>query len=261
MATVVTDLDGTLLVHGKLDEHSIAVFKALQTKHRLVLATGRDLESVKPFVQALEMERFQNGAVILLNGGELIDFQDGEHVKEPAMTKDQAKDVLKRLAHHAWQLYVVANGAHERTPSPLEPLMRCIPLRKVRNVLRHPRMQTLPETIDKIAVLGYWGTGRRVAAMERATHTRYIRIGRFWDEIVPEAWDKKNMVARYLKKHGESAKDLFVFGDGENDVRMLGLTAHSFAPRNALPAAKKAARHLFEPGVVAKIVESKILRL
>lgn len=68
MKTIVTDLDGTLLDNGTLSSRSIEVLKELQKKHRLVLATGRNMESVKYIYQELEMDKYKTGALILLNG-------------------------------------------------------------------------------------------------------------------------------------------------------------------------------------------------
>ena len=78
MKTIVTDLDGTLLDNGTLSSRSIEVLKKLQKEHRLVLATGRNMESVKHIYQELEMDKYKTGALILLNGLAFYDFKDNE---------------------------------------------------------------------------------------------------------------------------------------------------------------------------------------
>lgn len=75
--------------------------------------------------------------------------------------------------------------------------------------------------------------------LERSENLSYIKIGKFWDEIVPEGCDKAKMVERYMRKHHIRPDDLYVFGDGQNDAAMLRLTGNSYAPKNALPCAKK----------------------
>ena len=75
MKTIVTDLDGTLLDNGTLSSRSMEVLKALQKEHRLVLATGRNMESVKHIYQELEMDKYKTGALILLNGLAFYDLK------------------------------------------------------------------------------------------------------------------------------------------------------------------------------------------
>lgn len=258
MAVIVTDVDGTLLVHGKTDPGSIAILKKLQERHHLILATGRDQESVRFLVEKLDMEHYKTGALILLNGMEMIDFRDREHIKKPGLSCEQTLSAIKALKKYCLQVYVVGEGTHWRIPSVFEPLFHLVPIKKVKKVLSRPRIEHLPSSIDKIAILGYFGTKRRLMNLERSENLSYIKIGKFWDEIVPEGCDKAKMVERYMCKYHIPFDDLYVFGDGQNDAAMLQLTGNSYAPKNALPCAKKAARHVFEPGSMAKVAYSEL---
>lgn len=61
-----------------------------------------------------------------------------------------------------------------------------------------------------------------------------------------------------MNKYDISLDDLYVFGDGENDIGMLTYAKNSYAPANALDDAKKTAKYeclaCIEDGV-AKIIE------
>ena len=76
MKTIISDLDGTLLNDGKLSTETIETLKQFQENNRLVLATGRNLNSVKKIYQQLEMDKYQTGALILINGLAFYDFKD-----------------------------------------------------------------------------------------------------------------------------------------------------------------------------------------
>ena len=95
MKTVVSDLDGTLLVDGSLNKEIINVLKDFQKENRLVLATGRNFESVKWIVDELEMEKYQTGALILINGLAFYDFKDHEYVYLNSFSLKEANKIIK----------------------------------------------------------------------------------------------------------------------------------------------------------------------
>ena len=95
MKTVVSDLDGTLLANGSLNKETIAVLKEFQSKNRLVLATGRNFESVKWIVDELEMEKYQTGALILINGLAFYDFKDREYIYLNSFDLKEVKKIIK----------------------------------------------------------------------------------------------------------------------------------------------------------------------
>lgn len=242
MKTLVTDLDGTLLIHGAIDDRTVRILKTFQEKNRLVLATGRDLKSIEKILRKLNMH---SGSLILLNGNEYIDLEDGEHIKRKEISQKQAQNIVKELQRWCVQLYVVTHNDHYRWSSPFETLIRLVPIPKLIKILKYKKIYDLPEKIEKIAVLGYWGTSKRIKKCERDNEVTYVKIGRFWDEIMPKGCDKANMVRHMMEKYNIHKEDLIVFGDGQNDVEMLKLTSHSYAPHHALKSAKQAAKHIY----------------
>ena len=93
MKTVVSDLDGTLLSDGKLSQETIKILKEFQKENQLVLATGRNFESVKWIIEELEMEKYQTGALILINGLAFYDFKDRYEIENTDIT-----DIRKIIA-------------------------------------------------------------------------------------------------------------------------------------------------------------------
>ena len=51
------------------------------------------------------------------------------------------------------------------------------------------------------------------------------------------------MVQYLINKYHVSLNDIYIFGDGENDIKMLKFAENSYAPRNALNKAKNSAKN------------------
>ena len=95
MKTVVTDLDGTLLNNGELSDKTIHICQQFQKDNRLILATGRNFQSVKHIYQQLHMDEYQTGALILLNGLALYDFHDQEYQQLPSFDIKTTKKIIR----------------------------------------------------------------------------------------------------------------------------------------------------------------------
>ena len=63
-----------------------------------------------------------------------------------------------------------------------------------------------------------------------------------FNNIMPKGWNKGAAVLYLADYLGVSEDDVFVFGDAENDLSMLGAVKNSVAVSNATPAAAAAAR-------------------
>lgn len=211
MKTVVTDLDGTLLHRGKIDQESVDILKEFQKKGRLILATGRNLESVKPVCERLKMMETGTGGLILVNGLEVYDFQDGESVASDYIAEEELSRILKTLKSFGMRIRVVRSECGVQKVEMIVPAFG-------RRITRHLR-----KILENYEVL---------------------QIGKNWIEVLPGGTDKINGLKYFQKKYQIPGEDLYVFGDGENDIKMLQYAEHSYAPENALPAAKKAAGNI-----------------
>ena len=99
------DLDGTLLNDNK--EITPLTFQTLkewtEKGHKLVLCTGRPLDSVKRVYKNLGFENFSNMYLIGYNGGEIYDCTTNTLLHRKALTYDQAKkcfEIAKRYNIH-----------------------------------------------------------------------------------------------------------------------------------------------------------------
>lgn len=91
-----------------------------------------------------------------------------------------------------------------------------------------------------------------------------VKVNKWWIEILPKHTNKVNQVKYLVNKYSLDINDLYVFGDGENDVEMLKYAVHSYAPKNAMEIARKNANFICDScdqdGVV-KIIEEIIINL
>ena len=244
MKTVITDLDGTLLIDGKLPEEAIRVLKEFQKKNRLVLATGRNSQHVHDICQQLEMAKFHTGALILLNGLSFYDYQDDEFLQFQLFTSKDVKKIIRIAYLLFFRITVVTkneriqfNCLYDRIYYLLRYLIKHKPM------ISFPK-QTIPNKVEKIELGGsicfdfFYKILRKLLSSYEV-----VRVSQYWIEILPKGTNKVNMVQYLVNKYQISLDDLYVFGDGENDVEMLKFAIKSYAPQNALDKAKMSAKN------------------
>lgn len=242
MKTVVTDLDGTLLHNGELSLKSIEILDEFQKHHRLVLATGRNMQSVQSIYQKLHMEEHQTGAMILLNGLSFYDFSDHEYKQLSSFDHHTAK----RIVHICYLLFfrITIVTSDKRIPYPclydqIYDILRYIVKHKKP---RHFSKIEIPHNIEKIELGGsiffelfYFILKHCLSSYE------VVRVSQYWIEILPLGVNKVNMLHYLVCKYHISMDDLYVFGDGENDLKMLSYCQNSICPKNSLKRTKTVA--------------------
>ena len=85
---------------------------------------------------------------------------------------------------------------------------------------------------------------RRLASLE---HIEITSAGGTILDIIPKEGGKEVGIQAVADRYGWQREELLVFGDGDNDVRMLSWAAHSVALGNGTPAAKAAAGYVTTP--------------
>jgi len=246
MKTIVTDLDGTILNNGKLSSKTIKVLKDIQEEHRLVLATGRNMENVKHIYQQLEMDKYKTGALILLNGLGLYDFKDNEYIHLNSFDKKTTNKITNLTYCLFFRTTVV--GEKERIE------LNCLYDKLyflLRYIIKHKpfeytnKVTKFPEEVEKIELEGtilfkYFFCILRVFLKSYEV----LRVSKRWIEILPKGINKVNQLKYLIKKYSIKQDDLYVFGDGENDIEMLKFAKNSYAPLNALNNVKHVAKHI-----------------
>lgn len=266
MKTVVTDIDGTLLNNGKLSDETIRVLREFQKRNRLVLASGRNQQSLKWIYEALEMDKMKTGALILVNGEQLYDFQDDSLTEMPCLSATDAKYIIKHARRAMMNVTVVTKeGRYSVTTYFQLVYMLLRRIFKRQPMKLHPKLKTMPDAIEKIEISGIYGFELFYSLLKpRLKRFEAVLVNRRWVEVLPKGTNKLQQVKHLMAKYDISLDDLYVFGDGGNDIAMLAYAKHSYCPKNGLPNAKKAAKNICpscqDDGVakvVAKLIEKE----
>lgn len=260
MKTVVTDLDGTLLSNGELSLKSIEILDEFQKHHRLILATGRNRQSVQWIYQKLHMEEHQTGAMILLNGLAMYDFHDHEYIQYPSFDHVTAKKIIRICYLLFFRITIVTSNKRIQYPCLYDQIydfLRHIIKHKPKRVFEKPNIL---DDIEKIELGGSIFFEFFYFILKRCLRSyEVVRVSQYWIEILPLGVNKVNMLQYLIHKYHISMEDLYVFGDGENDLEMLAFCKNSICPKNAPNWIKTVARNQClsndEDGVIQYIDE------
>lgn len=263
MKTIITDLDGTLLHDKRLSKYTIEVLKKLQKDNRLVLATGRNLHDVERIYKELEMDQYKSGALILLNGMSFYDFSDHEMITNKSFTLKESKFIIFISHLLLFRVTVVSEDIRISLDSLLDKTVNIL-----RFIIKHKPLikyekKKLPESIQKLEISGtYFSKFMHKLLKIILFNYEIVKVNTYWIEILPKHTNKLNQVKYLINKYSLDINDLYVFGDGENDIEMLKYAVHSYAPVNAMNIAKQSAHFICDScdhDGVAKILEEQIL--
>lgn len=232
MKTIITDLDGTLLNNGELSEYTIKILKEFQEKNRLILATGRNMHYVEHIYKQLDMDKYNTGGLILVNGLEYYDFSDKEYISLDSFSLKESKLII--MICHLLMFRVTVAGREKRVK--LDSLYdRTINI--LRYIIKHKPMEkyekkNVPLNIQKLELSGTYFTDFFYRILKIVLF-RYevVKVNKWWIEILPKGINKVSMVKHVVSKYNIDQNDLYIFGDGENDIEMLKYAIHSYAPK------------------------------
>ena len=238
------DIDGTLIHHaaggiGEVPPSTLQCLQALRKKGvRLFVATGRPLEMVG-FLDSI----FPFDGFITFNG---------------QLATDQKGEVLHRVSHHPRDIRQLVELVHA-DPFP------CLLLEQDQKfyvtyfdvMQKHYEMAGLPapqgpydlarlEDHPILQFLAYIPPEEkyRLAPLE---HIEITSAGPLCFDVIPKGGGKEVGIQAVADRYGWQREELLVFGDGDNDARMLSWAAHSVALGNGTPAAKAAAGYVTTP--------------
>ena len=141
---IVTDLDGTLLNKRKqLSQKTIdTLIRAQEEGYRLVLATGRNYQSLKSIYQTLKMDQFKTGAIIGLNGAEIYCFDQSYYQKSAMLAKEECQELVEYGHRHLCEVMVISDQRVLDCISPLLLFCKKIVYRLIHLLLKDKQMNT-----------------------------------------------------------------------------------------------------------------------
>lgn len=245
-ALIFFDIDGTLLDDDKqLPRSTKQAIRVLKEKgHEVAIASGR----APYFFQELRAE-LGIDSYICFNGQYVV--YKGELIYENILDATAFRDLERFASTHNHPL--VFMGGETFTA----------------NQIDHPY---IIESIQSIKVdlpshdPNYFETNHLYQALLFCTQEEehlytghfplfsFVRWHPFAMDVLPKGGSKANGIAQYMKRSGFSQEDIYVFGDGLNDLEMLAFSPHSVAMGNAPDEVKQQARyvtkHVNDDGIV-----------
>lgn len=250
------DIDGTLLDEEKHLPASAeaAVAELKEAGHAVVIATGR-----APFMFSKLQERLNIDSFISFNGS-YVEFQ-GDAVYKKALHAEE----LKRFTQFATENdhpVVYLDHLDMRANVPFHPhIKESIGSLK----FEHPKVDA-----DYLEGRNIYQTLLFCKKEQEDPYIRdfpkfdFIRWHEVSADVLPSGGSKAVGIEVIMKKLGLTREDVYVFGDGPNDVEMLSFTENSVAMGNAVPEAKAAAAietaHVTEDGIAKALKKFALIK-
>lgn len=275
MKYLVTDLDGTLLNKDfEWDEFlDKALKKLLNNECELVIATGRTLHGVKKSKALWEAPIY----LIVMNGAMILD-KERNVIFTKALPKDVVKSLLDILKEENLE-FITSDG------------ILCM-LSKEEYINEYSKWDIWRKKVLNKKDSGYYDEylnqfvfsvneedilQKEILKINglQLDNQRYqtllCKLDKLKDKIINNPFADnvieitnpgitKDKAVFFLKDiFGWKQEDIYVFGDGGNDIEMLNSFINSYAPQNASIEAKKAAKSIIasneEYGVINKMLE------
>ena len=262
---LATDMDGTLLDKQKKisERNQQAIHAAKQAGVKIVLASGRPLEGLQPYLQQLEL--LGDDDYVLCFNGALVQRSDGKVITRQEM---RGKD-CKTLIDYAEKFGVFSHAfsesrgliAPQHNPySQHDAEINQIPLNIIDFSIipdEEPVIKTMwvdqPEKLD--AALAQLPS-------EIATQFTIVRSTPFFLEFLPPEANKGSGIAKLAQHLKIKPEEIICIGDAGNDLHMIEYAGLGVAMGNATDDVKAIANYItadHKASGVAEVIEKFIL--
>lgn len=252
---VFFDIDGTLLDHDKnLPQSTKLAIQNLKEKGvHVAIATGR-----APFMFADLMKELGIDTFVSFNGQYVM--YDNEVVHKQPLSTQEIND-LEKIAmtrHHPMVFLNQENMFANKQTHPQ--IKESIESLKVKHPLYDPLFYHNNEIYQ--ALLFCEGHEEEQYISE-FSNFHFIRWHEYSLDILPKGGSKAIGIQKMTERLGFSTENVYAFGDGLNDLEMLGYVGTSVAMGNALPEVKGVAnfitKNVDEDGIMHGLKEVGLL--
>lgn len=245
LKVIAMDMDGTLLTaNQEILPYTKEVLMKLQKRGiSLVLASGRDIDSLKKIGQKLNLSDYSQNGYICLNGLEIYDAKGNQLHQEKKLQFEDAS-VLANLAktHNIDMilffeecLYIMDFGETGITEHHFMNSKKY----KTRDISQIP--SSLFKDLRKVAFIQKETLINEVIPILQKDYNHQFDICKVepdWVEINPYGMNKGTALMKYAKIKNISTQHVLAFGNGENDISMLKLAGKGIAMANSFENVK-----------------------
>jgi Cof subfamily protein (haloacid dehalogenase superfamily) len=249
----ISDLDGTLLQSdGTLSDFSRAkLTELLAAGVHFTVASARAWGEIVPVLGDLPLKL----PVIAINGAYLTEYRTGKHLLINHLSNDFAQAIYQHILDHKLLPFIVThNGVEdclyweELKNEQMQWYHDILHVHKDRRIRRTEDLnQALKEKVIAFAVMGPPKHVRDLSVFLAETYPELLENFLFENPYTPGHWwltihDQKACKSKAIKTlvemTGHDLKNLTVFGDHINDIKMFQLAGKGVAVANAEPEVK-----------------------
>ncbi len=255
----ISDLDGTLLANnGKLSDVSLRTLEFLLKEGLLfTVASARSIVSIRQVLRGLSLAL----PVIEFNGAFISDYQTGDHQLINCIQPEIVKDLLKTILDHRHLPFVSAfDGENDRlyySEIKNDGMEFYLNDRRKNNDHRLLQVRNFEaiksQDVVCLTVIGKEETLQPLEKTIQKSHGSGVET-HFVEDIYCRGWHwltihdhraTKDQAIRTLQERmGLQDRELVVFGDHMNDIKMFKIADRSIAVSNAEPELKKHAHQI-----------------
>jgi Cof subfamily protein (haloacid dehalogenase superfamily) len=246
---IALDLDDTLLRADLSisDRNAAAIAKASAAGIRVVLASGRNVHSMRAYAGSLGLLG-PGDYMICSNGAEILHSRSGRVLDErrldPALCREVARAIEDR--GFPWQVYE-GGLIHVSSPNPWA--REDSRLTGQPTILVEDREEMFARGLIKFVVPGEpERVGPLVGELSAAFAGRALVFTSkpYFLEVMPLGADKGSALERLAAMIDLPLEAAMAVGDAMNDLGMVNAAGYGCAPRNAVPEVRAAARYVSE---------------
>ena len=243
MKILVTDIDGTLINDGPLNQAVVTALKRLKRNGwEIVLATGRIMQSSLDVIKTIEP--YYLG--IFSDGAQICEISAGRIISEKTLMPGIANTVLSRIWHMHVEIQIFhGNQVICRKEDIKTPIFFNSLKIYVRPELEKPYIRFNPA---RIIIYGHPGILIKAESFlrncpditERDIHITWA--GKNFLDILPFGVSKGNALAELLAMQTIHPDIIVALGDHMNDLEMLDKSDLGVCPSNAISQVKAVSR-------------------
>ncbi len=233
---IAVDVDGTLLNsnHEILEETKIALIRAIEKGHKVVIVSGRPTEAILDLAKELEFEKYA-GLISSYNGGAITNFKTGEKISSHTLDLDLAKEILEKtknldvfpLITDEYTIISNKDNAFLDVESHILNLEPLIVENLSQSINFKPYKITFtnyPQKLDQVIPL---------LKENFSDRTSQVRSLSAFYELMPQNLSKGKSLLEIAEYYNIDQKDIIAFGDAQNDISMFEIAGTPVAMGNA----------------------------
>ena len=288
---IVVDMDGTLLnSKDKISPKTRDILIECQKNGiKVVLASGRNYGRIQPYLEELTLKKY-GGLLIEINGIAIYDMSTNKRTILRQMHEDEVSPIFSYLMSlNVESIAVYDEGLFDYMPPSILKMKK-----ELRKTLELPedypwtagawswfadmrngypcqkyieKVEEIDCPINKFQILQETDILNEVEELlihKYGNNFEVFRTAPRQIEMGPKGYTKGETLSRLMENFGWSKDEVFVFGDGGNDISMFKQTNYSFAMGQALESVKNEAKYITlsndEDGIYEALMKFNVIK-